>query len=249
MKKPLLPLLLAASLPAAAWAADFTYMRPCVRANGAGSAFSTVEGDPCAVFYNPANLTTLSGLEVRLETARRLSPTAPLGESSLVYIRPVPDVQYKTAGFGYYAVRRKAASLDSFTFGTGKRTTIKYLQKPLFYGGSFKLVSLREEKSHLAIGVEGGVKLEGSGGLRTALVFSDLLLGAGRSLLTITLGNSYRLGNTELLADLRARGSYSELFLGAEHTAFNGLLQLRAGKGLTLEGGQYLSLGAGVNLS
>ncbi|MDA8131691.1 MAG: hypothetical protein M0011_09335 [Elusimicrobia bacterium] len=250
MKKQFLQLLLATALtPAVAAAADFTYMRPCVRANAAGSAFSTVEGDPCAIFYNPANLTTLSDLEVRLETARRLSPSAPLGESSLVYIRPVPDVQNKAAGFGYYAVRRKAASLDSFTFGVGKRKTIKYLQKPVFYGGSFKLVSLREEKSHLALGVDGGVKLEGSGGLRTALVFSDLLMGAGRSMLTITLGNSYRIKNTELLADLRARGSYSELFLGAEHTAFNGLLQLRAGKGLTLEGGQYLSLGAGVNLS
>ena len=46
-----------------------------------GTAFSTVDGDAYAVFYNPANLTSLGNLEVRFETARRLAPGAPEGES------------------------------------------------------------------------------------------------------------------------------------------------------------------------
>jgi len=236
-------------LPPAAGAADFTYMKPCARANALGTAFSTVQEDACAVFYNPANLTTLSELEVRLETARRLFPGAPQGEVSLAYIRPVPDTDGKVAGLGYYSARQQGGkAIDSMVFSTGNRAVFKYLQKPVYYGWGFKILSLREEKSHLALGAEAGLQLENSAGLRTSLVFSDLLMGAGRSMLTVTLGNSYRVGATALLADVRARGSYTEVFFGAERTMFNGLLQARAGKGLALDGGKFLALGLGVNL-
>ncbi len=251
MNKTTLPAFLAALLltASAAAASDFTYMRPCARANALGSAFSTVSQDPCAVFYNPANLTTLSNLEVRLETARRLSPGAGEGEVSLAYIRPVPDTEDKVAGFGYYSVRQRGGSaLDSLVFSTGKRTTIKYLQKPLFYGGGVKLLSLRSEKSRLALGVEGGLQLENTSGLKTALVLSDAVFGAGRSLMTVTLGNSFTINKTTLLADLRARGAYSEIFFGMEHSALNGLVQARAGKGLALGGGDFLALGLGLNV-
>jgi hypothetical protein len=238
-------LLLSAS---AAAASDFTFMRPCARANALGTAFSTVQGDACAVFYNPANLTTLSNLEVRLETARRLAPGTPAGEVSMVYIRPVPDTEDKVAGLGYYSVRQKGGgAMDSMVFSTGKRTTIKYFQKPLFYGGGVKLLSLRGDKSRLALGVEGGLQLENTSGLKTSLVLSDAVFGAGRSMMMITLGNSFRIKNTTLMADLRARGAYSELFFGAERSIFNGLLQARAGKGLALDGGKFLTLGLGVN--
>lgn len=252
MKKTLLKALICAPLllasPAAA--SDFTFMRPCARANAAGSAFATVYGDPCAVFYNPANLTTLTRLDVQLGMARRLAPGAPLGETSMVYVRPVPDSDGKVAGLGYYTARQAGGeAFDTVVAGFGNRTMIKYLQKPLYYGFSGKLMSLRGDKGHMAFGMDAGVQVESNAGLRTALVFSDLLVGAGRSLLTITLGNSYRVGSTDLRADLRSRGSYSELFLGAEHTMFNGLLQARAGKGLSLGGGDYLSLGLGVNAS
>jgi hypothetical protein len=249
MTKTLLCALLAATLlTAPAAAADFTFMKPCARANALGSAFSTVSGDPCAVFYNPANLTSLDNLEWRLETGRRLFPGAPAGEAALTYIRPVPDQEGKVAGLGYYSVRQQGGlAADSLVFSVGNRTTIKYLQKPLYYGGGFKLLSLRSEKSHLGLGVEGGVQLESNGGLRTALVFSDLLLGLGRSMMTVTLGNSYRVKNTALSADLRVRGGYSEIFFGAEQSIFNGLLQARAGKGLALGGGDFLALGLGVN--
>lgn len=249
MTKTLLYALLASSmLTAPAAAVDFTYMKPCARANALGSAFSTVTGDPCAVFYNPANLTTLANLEARLETGRRLFPGAPAGEAALTYIRPVPDQEGKVAGLGYYSVRQNGGlASDSLVFSVGNRTTLKYLQRPLYYGGGFKLMSLRGAKSHLGLGVEGGVQLENASGLRTALVFSDLLLGMGRSLLTVTVGNSYRFKNTALSADLRVRGGYSEVFFGAEHSVLNELLQVRAGKGLALGGGDFLALGLGVN--
>ena len=250
MNKTLLTSVLSALLlPAAAGASDYTFMRPCPRADAMGSAFSTVEGDACAVFYNPANLTTIENLEVRFETGRRLAGNSPAGEAAAAYIRPVPDTEDKVAGLGFYSVRQKGGlGLDSLTFSLGNRMTLKYLQQPLFYGFGVKLVSLRDaEKSHIGIGVDAGVQLHGSGGLRTSLVLSDLVLGTGKSLAGLTLGNSYRVSKTLLLADLRARGSYSELFLGAEHPLFNGLLQARAGKGMALGGGEHLALGLGVN--
>ncbi|OIO01070.1 MAG: hypothetical protein AUJ51_09080 [Elusimicrobia bacterium CG1_02_56_21] len=248
-KSSIFALLAALLFPSGGSAADFTYMRPCARSNAMGTAFATVTGDACSVFYNPANLTTLANLEVRLETGRRLAPGAPEGEVSLAYIRPVPDVENKVAGLGYYSVRQKGGlAADSMVFSVGNRTVIKYLQKPVYYGAGFKIMSLRGlEKSHLGLGVEGGLQLENTAGLRTSLVLSDALLGIGKSLTTITLGNSYRINDLLLLADLRARGSHSEFFLGAEQTIFNGLLQARAGKGLSLDGGDYLALGLGIN--
>ncbi|OGR42889.1 MAG: hypothetical protein A2X35_09655 [Elusimicrobia bacterium GWA2_61_42] len=250
MKISTLPVFFAALLLSApACAADFTFLRPGARANAMGTAFSTVEDDAYAVFYNPANLTTLTALETRFETGRRLAPGFPEGEVSLAYIRPVPDVENKTAGFGYYAVRQGGgSSFDSLTFGTGKRAVIKYFQQPVFYGTSFRLMSLRYPgKSQLGLGVDAGLRLESDSGLRTSLVLSDLMFGLGRSLTTITLGNSYRLKNSLFLADLKARGSYSEVFLGLEQQLFNGLLAARAGKGVSLGGGRYLALGLGVN--
>ena len=250
MNRPLLLILAAALFFPVSWtAADFTMLRPCARANAMGTAFATVTGDACSVFYNPAGLTTLTNLEVRLETGRRLAPGAPEGEASLAYIRPVPDAENKVAGLGYYSARQKGGlAMDSMVFSLGDRTVIKYLQKPLFYGMGVKIMSLRGPlKSHLGLGVEGGLQLENTSGLRTALVLSDALFGLGRSLTTVTLGNSYRMKDTTLLVDLRARGSYSEFFMGAEQSLFNGLLQARAGKGIALGGGAYLALGLGIN--
>lgn len=248
MKKSALLLTLLQLAPAL-HATDLTFLRPGTRPNAMGTAFSTVEDDAYAVFYNPANLATLASLETRFETGRRLAPGAPEGEASLAYIRPVPDAENKVAGFGYYTVRQNGGSgSHAFTFGVGKRAVIKYFQKPVFYGGSLRLLSLRDrEKSHLGLGFDAGARLESDSGLRTALVLSDAMFGLGRSIATLTFGNSYRLKDSLFLIDFKARGSYSEFFLGAEHSLFNGLLQARAGKGISLGGGHYLALGLGVN--
>lgn len=232
-----------------AFSSDITWLRPGARANAMGSAFSTVEGDAYSVFYNPADLTTLGNVEAHFETGRRLSPAAREGEASIAYIRPQPDNANRTVGFGYYAVRRGGdLSADSAVFSMGDRTVIKYFQQPLFYGAGVRLVNLRSpERSNFGLGFDAGLQLGSDTGLKTALVLTDAVFGLGRSLTTLTLGNSYRSGNTLFLADLRTRGAYSELFFGAEHTLFNGLAQARAGKGISLDGGRYMALGLGVN--
>ncbi|MBI5744429.1 MAG: hypothetical protein HY952_07765 [Elusimicrobia bacterium] len=250
MKKSAALFIVLCLLPAAAPAAvDFTFLKHGARANAAGSAISTSVNDTYAVFYNPANLTSLTETETRFETARRLAPLQ-VGEASLVYVRPVPDTDGKVAALGYYAIRQGGgSSMDSLSMATGKRTVFKYLQMPLYYGTAFKLVSLRTPaKGQLGIGFDAGVRLEANSGLATALTLTDMTMGTGKSLATVTLGNSYRTGAYRFMADLKARGSYSEFFLGAEHDMFNGLLQARAGKGVALGKGRYLALGLGVNV-
>lgn len=222
---------------------------PGTRANAMGSAFSTIGGDPYAVFYNPANLTTLSNLEFRFETGRRLSDKANEGEMSLVYIRPYPEKASLIAGAGLYSTRRAGvADSDTAVFAFGDRIMMKYFQQPIFYGGAAKLASLRtSEGDRIGLGADAGIQLGANTGLKTALVLSNVMMGLGGNPATLTLGNSYPLGDALLLADFRAGSGHSELFFGAEYSLFNGLAQARAGKGIALNGGDYLALGLGLN--
>lgn len=240
----LLPVLFAAN----AAAADITFLRPGARASALGTAFSSVADDPYTVFYNPAGLMNLNDLEVRFGLARRFSPLAPVGEASMVYIRPVPDTS-RIAGLGYHAGRQtKTGSMDSLTMGVGNSFTLKYLQRPVLYGYNFKVLSLRDpKKGHLGLGVDGGLLFSSNMGLNTALVLSDICLGLGRSLTSLTIGNSYRWRDTLFAVDFKVRGSYSEVFYGLERSLFNSLLQFRAGKGVALNGPDYLVLGLGFN--
>jgi LysM repeat protein len=222
---------------------------PGTRQNAMGGAFSSVADDPYAVFYNPAGLSKLTDIETGFSLGRRMSPLAGEGEAAFVYARPSPDNANQVAGFGYYAVRQGVqGSRDAFSVAMGSKTTIKYFQKPILYGGGIKLIDLRyAQTNHIGLGFDGGLLLESNSGLKTSLVLTDVVLGLERSLATITLGNSYRYGNTVFALDLRKRGRCSKLFMGAERDLFNGLLQARAGKGFTLDGADYLALGLGVN--
>jgi len=249
MKKSLFIIFLLFSAAANAAAGDLAAIMPGPRQNSMGGAFSSIADDPYAVFYNPAGLSNLSNIQAGFSLARRMSPLAGEGEVAFAYARPSPDIANQTAGFGYYAVRQGVqGSRNSFSFAMGSRTTIKYFQKPLLYGGGLKLVNMRHaQQSNVGLGFDGGILLESNSGLKTSLVLTDLVAGLGGSLATLTLGNSYRYGGTVFAVDLRARGEYSEFFMGAERDLFNGLLQARAGKGFNLDKGDYLALGLGVN--
>ncbi|MFA6434419.1 MAG: hypothetical protein WCW52_06960 [Elusimicrobiales bacterium] len=242
------PLSLMILLPALSAASDVAVLKPGARANAMGTAFSSVANDPYAIFYNPAGLMNLNALDVRAGLGRRFFPQAPAGEASLAYTRPVPNTDL-IAGLGYYAVRQaRTWSMGELAAGVGGRFTFKYLQHPVLYGYSAKLLSLRDPKSgHLGLGADGGLLFASNMGLTTALVLSDLYLGLGRSLTTFTIGNSYRLHDTLFAVDLKVRASYSEVFYGLEHNFFNSLLQARAGKGVALNGPDYLVLGLGFN--
>ena len=105
MKKALVIALLAL-YPLRAAAVDYTWHAPGARANGMGTAFASVADDPYAIFYNPAGLSSLRSLDARGGMGRRLSPLAPLGELSLAYARPAPNMANRTYGLGYHGVRQ-----------------------------------------------------------------------------------------------------------------------------------------------
>lgn len=240
-------------------AADFTWLSPGARANAMGTAFSSVADDPYTVFYNPAGLSGLRNLQASAGLGRRMSPLSPVGELSLAYVRPVPDTLNRTYGFGYHGVRQSTfGRRDSLLLGVGDSFVLKYFQRPISYGASFRIVSLRDAqeaaapaaaplKSHLGFGFDAGLIFSSDLGLKTALTLTDMDIGLGRSLAALTLGNSYRYKDLLMALDVKARGSYSEAFFGLEQTFFNGLLQARAGKGVSLDGPGYLALGLGVN--
>lgn len=243
-------------------AADYTWISPGARANAMGTAFSSVADDPYTIFYNPAGLSGLRNLQTSAGLGRRISPLSPAGDLSLAYARPAPDTLNRTYGFGCHGTRQSTfGRRDSILFGMGDIFKLKYFQLPISYGAGFRIVSLRDAqgvavstaaaaslKSHLGFGLDAGLIFSSNLGLKTAVALTDMDIGLGRSLAMLTLGNSYRYKDLLVALDLKARGSYSEAFFGLEQTLFNGLLQARAGKGVSLDGPGYLALGLGVNI-
>ena len=231
-------------------AADFTYIQPGIRANSMGGAFSAVADDPYAIFYNPAGISTLTELQISGEISRRLEASSPIGEIAAVYVRPQPNKKNDVAILGIHSLRHgEDEKKDLIVAGYSTVDTLKYFQKPIRWGGNFKIMRLAaENKNNLGIGFDAGVLLESDIGLKTALTLYDFNIGIGKSMMTLTFGNSYRYKNTLFALDLKTRGGYSEFFAGIEHTIMNGLLQLRVGKGLALGGVDYLAYGLGINV-
>ena len=230
---------------------DFTYTYPSTRANSMGSSFSSLGDDAFAIFYNPAGLTQIKDWMVGTSINRKLSDKNLL-DMSLSYIRPVPDTKDITVGFGYNGVRQSVKGrMDTYTLGYSNKTIVKYFQLPIIYGANIKIISLRYPSdgiSHLGLGVDGGIILSSIENYRTSVVISNLTTGMGSSsLTTITIGNSYRYLDTTFVMDLRIRGGYSEFLPGVERKFFDDLLRFRAGKGINLDGKDYIVFGAGLN--
>lgn len=232
------------------YAADFTYIRPGIRANSIGGAFSAIADDPYTIFYNPAGISTLTEMQISGEISRRFESVSPIGEVAAVYVRPQPDKKNDVAILGFHSLRHgQYEKKDTLTAGYSTINTVKYFQKPLRWGGNFKIMRLAAEgENNVGIGFDAGILLESDMGLKTALTFYDFNIGTGKSMLMMTFGNSYRYKNTLFAIDLKTRGGYYEFFAGIEHTVMNGLLQLRAGKGLALGGVDYLAYGIGMNV-
>ena len=173
-------------------------------------------------------------------------------DMSLSYIRPVPDTKDITVGFGYNGVRQSVkGKMDTYTLGYSNKTIVKYFQLPIMYGANLKIISLRYPRngiSHLGLGVDGGIILSSIENYRTSLVISNITTGMGSSsLTTITIGNSYRYLDTTFVMDLRIRGGYSEFLPGVERKFFDDLLRFRAGKGVNLDGMDYIVFEVGLN--
>lgn len=234
----------------ASFGGDFTNLYPGARANSMGSAFASIADDPYAVFYNPAGPVQIRTAQLSSGMARRITKYGDMADFSLAYSRPLPFKERGVFGFGYDALRHsQLGNRDTFLFGYSDTLTLKYLQLPMLWGTNFRIVSLRyPKKSHFGIGTDAGVIFRSFAGLRTGLVLSDLDTGMGRSFATLTIANSYRYEDTVFAMDLRVRGGYAEFFPGIERSFHNDLFRVRAGKGININGIDYLALGFGYNL-
>lgn len=226
---------------------DFKFTYPGIRANTMGSAFSSIADDPFSIFYNPAGLTQIKDWEIGTSLNRKLSDKN-LGEFSLGYIRPLPDTKNKVIGIGFDLIRQSNNKMDTYIVGYSDQITLKYFQLPILYGANLRVMSIRDGiNDKLGIGVDGGVILSSIENYKTSIVLSKLMMGVGKSMVTLTIGNSYRYFDTTFLLDLRITGSYSEFFPGIERKFYDDLLRIRVGKGIKLDGRDYLVLGAGLN--
>ncbi|MFH1619862.1 MAG: LysM peptidoglycan-binding domain-containing protein [bacterium] len=215
-----------------------------------GTAVTSVADDAYAIFYNPAGLAGIRNLETSAGIGRRWSELGACGEVSAVYARPVPDRRSGTVGIGYYSFSQSGVgSKYVLAAGWGETVIIKSIQKPLAWGANLKMINLRHSgKERFGVGVDAGVMMETAKDIKTGLAVTDLDTGVGVSLKSLSLGNSYRWKDTLFALDLRLWRGIAELLPGLEHTLFNGLAKVRAGKGLALNGTSQLALGLGCNL-
>lgn len=227
---------------------DFKYTYPGIRANSMGSAFSAVADDIYTIFYNPAGLNTIKDWQTGFTLNRKLSDKN-LGEFSLSYIRPVPELKNGVFGFGYDAVRQSIkGKMDNYLFSYSNERVLKYFQMPLLYGITARITSIRyPEKSHIGIGFDTGILLRSLNNYKFSIVLSKFMFGMGEKITTLTFGTSYIYKQTLFSLDLRLTGSYAELFYGFETKFNDDLLRIRAGKGVNLDGRDFLMIGTGIN--
>ncbi len=227
---------------------DFLFTYPGMRANSVGSAFSSIADDPYTIFYNPAGLNLLKDWQVSSTLNRKLSKKN-LGEFSLAYVKPLPEINNAIFGFGYDGIRQSSeGEMDNYIFSYSNQKTYKYLQMPVLYGISLRITSIRYPyKSHLGIGFDAGGLVRSINGYRLSLVLSKFMFGMGKKITTLTSGISYDYHNTTFAAEIRITADYAEIFYGFE-TKFNeDLMRIRAGKGVNLDGRDFIMLGAGFN--
>lgn len=230
------------------YASDFRYTYPGMRANSIGTAFSSIADDPFAIFYNPAGLNQIKTWEIGATLNRKLSQKN-LGEFTLGYIRPIPELKDGVFGFGFDAVRQsQEGKMDNYIFSYSNQISLKYFQYPVLYGANIRITSIRYPwKSHFGLGFDAGILLRSVNKYNLSVVLSRFMFGLGQNLTTLSVGCSYEYLDTIFAADLRATGGYSEIFYGIERKLNSDLLRLRIGKGGNLDGKDFMMVGVGVN--
>lgn len=245
-------LLLCAS---AARAADFADVLPGAKAMGMGTAFSAVADDPSAMFYNPAGTANTPYAQAGSSMGRMFSPVGMLSFASLTYLRPYEPIASATLGAAYYAGRQTdGGDKDVFLFHYSQelRLTSLPLAKPLKVGANFKFVNIdRTGPGSFGAGFDAGVIARSNFGLSGSLALMDLTTNIGVPTPMLVLGTAYVWRKwLTFSGDMRARnGGSTDFYPGVEAGFLQGLLKVRAGRGLQLDGVSQVAFGLGVNFS
>jgi LysM repeat protein len=250
-------LLLALALTAPnAGAVAFNDVLPGARAMGMGSAYAAIADDAFGFFYNPAGSANTPYVQGAGTLGRMQSPKGPLSYASGSYLRPYEPINTATVGAAYYLERqRNGGDIDSLLFNYAQELKVRDIpfSKPLKIGANVKIVNSDAgdgAKTKFGLGFDAGVIARTNMGLSAGLVFSDFVTALAYPRPGITLATAYTWDRRVTLAgDFRVRGGLAEFYPGVEMSFQQGLLRVRAGKGLSLDGVNTLSFGLGLNFS
>lgn len=246
---------LALCLAAPAGAVNFNDVLPGARALGMGTAFASVADDGHAPFYNPAGTANTPYIQAGGSLGRFLSPVGTLSNMAMTYLRPYERVNTATVGAAYYAGRQvNGGDKDVFLFNYAQEYRVRAvpLSKPLKVGANLKFVNVDKgaQGGKFGLGFDAGALARTDMGLNVGAALTDLTTDVGVPRGGLTLATSYHWRRRLLFAgDLRVKGGHAEFFPGVEATFLQGLLRVRGGKGVPLDGVGTLALGVGVNFS
>ncbi|MDE2491701.1 MAG: hypothetical protein KGM24_12715 [Elusimicrobia bacterium] len=259
MTKRFLALLAAASLAASpAGAAAFYDVRPGARATGMGTAFSAIADDAFGMYYNPAGSANAPYTQAAGSLARFDSPRGTLTQAAAAYLRPYDPINTATVGASYSGERqRNGGDVDQMLFNYAQELKLPTipLDQPLKVGANFKFVDASGTKDgkgagKIGIGFDAGAIASSRDGFSMGAALTDLTNDVGLPRGGIVLGSAYTWhGWATAALDFRMKGGLAEFYPGVEGRFLNGLLKVRAGKGLSLDGLRTLAFGLGVDFS
>ncbi len=257
MRERILALFAAFSLAAGpAGAVAFNDVLPGARAMGLGHAFGAVADDAFGPWYNPAGSANTPFVQGAGTLGRLQSPTGTLTHASGAYLRPYEPINTATIGASYHLERQQnSGDMDTLLFNYAQEVRILDLplSKPLKVGGNFKFVNVdrgRTGGGGFGMGFDVGAVARTDMGLSMGAALTDLTSSVGVPRGGLLLATAYTWEKRVTFAgDFRVKGGLAEFYPGVEASFLQGLLKVRAGKGLSLDGVSTVAFGVGVNLS
>jgi len=240
-----------------AGAVAFNDVLPGARATGMGHAFGALADDAFGMWYNPAGTANTPFVEAAGSLGRLQSPVGTLTDAAASYLRPYDPINTATIGAAYH-LERQQNSGDSdtmlFNYAQEYRVADAPLSKPLKVGGNFKFVNVDKGRAggggKFGMGFDVGAIARTDMGLSMGAALTDLTSSVGVPRGGIVLATAYNWQKRVIFAgDFRVKGGLAEFFPGVEASFLQGLLKVRAGKGLSLDGVSTVAFGLGVNFS
>jgi phage tail protein X len=257
MTKRLFLLLSAAFFAAgSAGAVAFNDVRPGARAMGMGTAFGAIADDAYGMYYNPAGTANTPYVQAAGTIGRLGSPVGTLTDISAAYLRPYEPINTATIGASYNLERQvNSGDMDTLLFNYAQE--MKFidvpLSKPLKVGGNFKFVNVdkgRGKGGGFGMGFDAGALARTDMGLSVGAALTDLTSSAGVPRGGLMLATAYTWERRFTFAgDFRVKGGLAEYYPGVEASFLQGMLKVRAGRGLGLDGVSTVAFGVGVNFS
>ncbi|MEK7384445.1 MAG: hypothetical protein AAB262_14310, partial [Elusimicrobiota bacterium] len=250
MRKPLSLLLAAVLCAGPAGAVGFNDILPDARAMGMGHAYAAIADDAYGMFYNPAGPANTPYTQAAVSLGRVLSPIGTLTSVSGAYARPYEPINTATIGVGYSMVRQSNGSdMDTVLFNFAQEIKVLKLplSKPLKVGGNFKFVNVdrgRTKGGKFGLGFDVGALARTHMGLSLGAALTDLTSDVGVPRGGLVVGGGYTWKKRVTFAgDIRVKGGLAEFHPGIEATFLQGLLRLRGGRGLNLDGISTVAFG------